>query len=82
MTHKRLTQIACECPEVSSRGVVQGWPAAGLGTLSAAVCAWILLQEVVIIFTTSMIVWSQVSCQTTGKEHSPTHQQKIGLNIY
>ena len=23
-----------------------------------------------------------VSGQTTGREHSPTHQQKIGLNIY
>ena len=22
------------------------------------------------------------SCQTTGREHSPTHQQKIGLKIY
>ena len=21
-------------------------------------------------------------CQTTGREHSPTHQQKIVLNIY
>jgi len=66
----------------ASRGIGQWWPATGLGTLSAAVCAWILFQGVSIIFMTSMIVWSQVSCQTAGKEHSPTHQQKIGLNIY
>ena len=25
---------------------------------------------------------SLVSGQTTGREHSPTHQQKIGLKIY
>ena len=66
----------------ASRGIGQWWPATGLGTLSAAVCAWILFQGVSIIFMTSMIVWSQVSCQTAGKEHSPTHQQKIGLKTY
>ena len=41
-------------------GVGQQWPAAGLGALSVAVCAWDLLEEVPIIFITSTIVWSQV----------------------
>ena len=38
----------------------QQWPAAGLGALSAAVCAGDLLKEVAIIFITSTIVWPQV----------------------
>ena len=54
----------------------QWWPAAGLGELSAAVCAWDLLKEVTIIFITS------TSGQTIGREHSPAHQQKIGLKVY
>ena len=36
--------------------VGQRWPAAGLGALSAAVCAWDLLKEVAIIFIISTIV--------------------------
>jgi len=38
-----------------------------------------LLFSIVIIFITSSIVWPQVN---TGREHSPTHQQKVGLKIY
>ena len=38
----------------------QQWPAAGLGALSVAVCAWDLLKEVDIMFITSTIVWPQV----------------------
>ena len=34
------------------------------------------LREVTTIFSTSTIVWPQV---ITGREHSPNHQQKIGL---
>ena len=56
-------------------GLLQGWRA-----LSAAVHAWDLLKEVIIIFITSTI--SMASGQTTGREHSPTLQQKIGLKIY
>ena len=37
----------------------QWWPAAGLGALSVAVCAWDLLKEVTIIFITSTIVWAR-----------------------
>ena len=32
-----------------SRGMGRQWPAAGLGALSAAVCAWDFLKEVIII---------------------------------
>ena len=32
------------------------WPAAGLGALSAAVCAWDLLKEVAITFITSTML--------------------------
>ena len=71
-------RLACECPGVSSGGVGR-WPAAGLGALSAAVHAgtfwrrWHYLHH---------LHHSLVSSQTTGREHSPTHQQKIGLKIY
>ena len=41
----------------------QWWPAAGLGALSIAVCAWALLKEVAVIFITSTIVWPQVKQQ-------------------
>ena len=41
----------------------QGWPAAGSGTLSAAVHAWDLLKEVTSIFITSTILWPQVKQQ-------------------
>ena len=62
-----------------SGGVGWRWPAAGLGALSAAVCAWDLLKEVAIIIITPTIVL--VSGQTTEREHSPANQQKIGLKI-
>jgi len=42
------------------RGMGQGWPAAGLGALSAELYAWDLLKEVAINFITSTIVWPQV----------------------
>ena len=52
----------------------QWWPAAELGELSVAGHAWDLLKEITIIFITSTIVWPRY---ITGREHSPTHQQKI-----
>ena len=39
------------------------WPAAGLGALRVAMCAWDLLKEVTIIYINSTIVWSQVKQQ-------------------
>ena len=50
----------------------------GSETLSAAVLTWDLLKEVAIIF----ITFTMISGQTTGREHSPSHQQKTGLKIY
>ena len=47
----------------SGGGVGLKLPAAGLGALNAAVCAWDLLKEVPIIFITSTIVWLQVKQQ-------------------
>ena len=58
---KDWPRLAQECPEISSRGVGQWWPAAGLGALSVAVHEWDLLKEVAIIFITSTIIWPQVA---------------------
>ena len=56
-----------------SSGQLQGWGQ------SVALCAWDFLKEVAIFFITSTIVWPRVKQQ---REHSPTHQKKIGLKIY
>ena len=73
-------RLGGECPGVSGRGVGQQWPAAGSGALSAAVLAWDLLKEALSYL--HYLRHSLASGQTTGREHSPTHQQKIGLKIY
>ena len=46
------------------------WPAALLGALSVAVCAWDLLKEV--IFFTSTIVWPQVNNREGTQPHPST----------
>ena len=51
-----------------------------VGALSAAVCAWHLLKEVAVGL--HYLHHSLVPGQTSGREHSPAHQQKIGLKIY
>ena len=71
--------LACGCLGVSSRGVGQWGPAAGLGALSVAVCTWDLLKEVTITFITSTTVWPQVNSREGTQLHP---QQKIGLKIY
>ena len=63
---------------VSTVGVGWWWPAAGLGAVSVAVHAWHLLKGVIVIFIPSTIVWPK---KIAGREHSSTHQQKIGLKI-
>ena len=77
-TKETDSDLPMSVPGVSGRGVGQWWPAAGLGVLSAAVCAWDLLKEVAIILITSTIVWPQVQQQ----RGNTAHQQKIGLKIY
>ena len=64
---------------VSGRDVGRRWPAAGLGALSVAVPAWDLLKEVHYLHYLHL---SLAPGQITGREHSPTLQQKIGLKIY
>ena len=64
--------LACGCPGVSSGGVGQLWPAAGLGALSVTVHAWDLLMEVTIIFITSTIVWPQVNNRKETQLHPST----------
>ena len=55
------------------------WVDAGSGALSATVCGWDLLKEVTVIFITSTMFALR---STTGKEHPPDHQKKIGFKIY
>ena len=50
----------------------QGWPAAGPGALSVAMCVGDLLKEVAIIFITSTIVWPQVKQQEGTQLHPST----------
>ena len=59
--------------ESQKGGVGQRWPAAGSGVLRVVAGA--------IIFIISKH-HCLVSGQTTGRKHSPAHQQKIGLKIY
>ena len=73
-------RLSCEGPGVSSRGMGGQWQVEGLEALSVAMRSWVFLKEIPIIFITSTIVLSQV--KTGEREHSPTHQQKIGLKIY
>ena len=53
------------CPGVSSEGMGQWWPDAGLGAWTVAVHAWDLLREVTIIFITSTIVWPEVATHSS-----------------
>ena len=56
-----------ECPGVSGGGISQQWHVAGSGALSSAVPAWYL----------HYVHHSLALGQTTGREHSPTHQEKL-----
>ena len=73
-------RLAHECSGISSGGLVAWWPAAGSGYW---VWQWVRLgplegdHHYVLYFHHSL-----ASGQTTGEEHSPTHQQKIGLKVY
>ena len=75
--HKRLTQI---CSWVSK----SLWQRSGLAVACCRVrgmectSAWNLLKEIYLHY----LHHSLASGQTTGREHSPANQQKIGLKIY
>ena len=61
-----------------SEGCWRG-PAAGLGALSSSACMGPFEGGHHYLHS---LHHSLASGQITGKEHSPTHQQKIGLKIY
>ena len=77
--HRRLTQAWQECPGVSSRGVVSGGLLQAVGTECSSVCMGPFEGGRHYLH---YLHHSLASGQTTGREHSPTHQQKIGLMIY
>ena len=55
---------------------VGGGPAAGSGALSGAVCAWDLVKEVAVVFTTSTKVWSPVN-NREGTQPRPSAENWI-----
>ena len=71
-------RLSCECPGVSSRGMGRWWPAAGSGTLSVAGHGTFSRRHHYLHY----LHHSLASGQTTGREHCPPHQDKIGLKIY
>ena len=74
---KDWTRLAYECLGVSGRGMGWQWPAAGSGSLAAAVLG-------------GTVCWNKYLWrisplplpQSTGRKHIPTHQQKVWLKIY
>ena len=81
-------RLACVCLRVSVRGVGGQWPT-GAGRCQGP---WLQQSWEAQLARLSPFEWdcsychysyhSLASGQTTGREHSPTHQQKIGLKIY
>ena len=71
-------RLACECPGVSSGGVGWWWPATQWRALTVAVCLGPLEGGYYLHY----IHHGLLSGQITGREHSPTYQQIIGLKIY
>ena len=72
-------RLACECPGVSGRGVGRQWPVQGWGTECSSVCMGPFEGGHHYLH---YLHHSLASGQTTGREHSPAHQQKIELKIY
>ena len=68
-----------DLPVSVQESLVGVWVCGGLlqgqGTECSSVCMGPFLKEVAIIFITSTIL---ALGQSTGREHSPAHQQKIG----
>ena len=75
-------RLSCECPGVLGGGVGWQWPATGSGTLNTTILGAVECWH--------KSFWRRCHCpyqslalgETTGRECSPTHQQKIGLKIY
>ena len=77
---RNWARLACEHPGVSGRGVGWQWPTAGSGLWLQQ--TWEPLNAGIRPFEGGCHYHSLAWGQTTGREHSPTHQQKIGLKIY
>ena len=75
-THKRLTRT---CPWVSRSLQRRGGSAVACCRVGSTECTGPFEGG---LHYLHYLHHSLVSGQTTGREHSPTHQQKIGLNIY
>ena len=70
-------RLACEPLGVSSRGVGQQWAAVGSGALNTTVLGLSPFGG------SCHYPYHSLSLgQTTGREHSPTHQQKTELKVY
>ena len=76
-SYKRLTQTYLWYPSVSDGGMGQRWPGAGLGGTECN-SAYMGPFEGGCHYL-HYLHHSMASCQTTGREHSPAHQQKIGI---
>ena len=90
-SHRRLNQTclpACSCWRVSCGGVGQQWLAMGTGVLAAALLEGAAWQGPLkaAINTTIQPAGPRAGLpqakQTTGREHSPTHQQVTGFKFY
>ena len=77
-------RLASECSGVSSRGVGRQRPTTGSGTLTAAVLGGVHAGRSPFAgrHYHHYPYHSLASGQTTGRGHSPTHQQKISSKIY
>ena len=76
-------KIDLDLPVSVQESLSELWVSGGLpqgGGTECSSTSWDLLKEVTVTFLTPTIVWPQVKQQ--GREHSPTHHQKIGLKIY
>ena len=84
--HKRLRQTyLCECLGVSGRGMGWQWPASGSGSLTTAVLGGVGCWYKPFWRRSTLLPLPRhclASGETAGREHSPTHQQKIGLKTF
>ena len=79
-TTRDWDRLACVCPGVSNRGVGPQWPPARSGALNTKV----FLKEfhITSINPTLPINPTSINPPLTGRECSPSHQQKTGLKTY
>ena len=75
-----VDRLAYECPGVSSGGMGQKWLATGLAGQSTGSVSTRSFEGS--HHYLHYLHHSLASGQTTGREQSPAHQQKIGLKIY